>query len=134
LLSSSLIQHRIGSQRMLPNLSHRLRWARSTRRSRPVGYWGQIFTYPLPIALTLFALRPHVWPLVLFTLAMRSGAAVATARLLLNDPLFRRQWWLLPVQDVLGFFVWMGGFLGDTIIWRNRKCTVMRDGRLDLNA
>jgi ceramide glucosyltransferase len=84
--------------------------------------------------LTLFALRPHVWPLVLFTLAMRSGAAVATARLLLNDPLFRRQWWLLPVQDVLGFFVWMGGFLGDTIIWRNRKCTVMRDGRLDLNA
>jgi len=134
LLSSSLIQHRIGSQRMLPNLSHRLRWARSTRRSRPMGYWGQIFTYPLPIALTLFTLRHSAWPVVLFTLALRSGAAVATARFLLKDPLFRRQWWLLPIQDVLGFFVWMGGFLGDTIIWRNRKCTVMRDGRLDVNA
>jgi ceramide glucosyltransferase len=134
LLSSSLIQHRIGSQRMLPNLRHRLRWARSTRRSRPVGYWGQIFTYPLPLALTLFALRPHAWPLVLFTLLLRSGAALATARFVLNDPLFREQWWLLPVQDGLGFLVWMGGFLGDTIVWRDRKCTVLRDGRLDVNA
>ena len=32
LLSSAVIQHRIGSQTMLHNLAHRLRWARSTRR------------------------------------------------------------------------------------------------------
>src|SRR5258707_8523814 len=51
LLSSCVIEHRIGSQGMLHNLSHRLRWTRSTRRSRPAGYWGQIFTYPLPLAL-----------------------------------------------------------------------------------
>ncbi|HYL97143.1 MAG TPA: glycosyltransferase, partial [Terriglobales bacterium] len=55
LLSSSVIEHRIGSQGMKNNLGHRLRWARSTRRSRPAGYWGQIFTYPLPYALLLWA-------------------------------------------------------------------------------
>jgi ceramide glucosyltransferase len=126
-LSACVIQHRIGSQGIVPNLGHRLRWARSTRRSRRLGYWGQIFTYPLPIALVLLALWPHAWPLVLFTLALRAGAALATARFALRDPLFRRQWWLLPLQDVLGFLVWMGGFLGDTIIWRDRKCTVLRD-------
>lgn len=133
-LSACVIQHRIGSQGIVPNLGHRLRWARSTRRSRPLGYWGQIFTYPLPIALVLLALWPHAWPLVLFTLALRAGAALATARFALRDPLFRRQWWLLPLQDVLGFLVWMGGFLGDTIIWRDRKCTVLRDGRLHVNG
>ncbi|HWF05451.1 MAG TPA: glycosyltransferase, partial [Candidatus Angelobacter sp.] len=47
LFSSYVIEHRIGSQGMMRNLGHRLRWARSTRRSRPAGYWGQIFTYPL---------------------------------------------------------------------------------------
>lgn len=134
LLSSSVIEHRIGSQDMVHNLSHRLRWARSTRRSRPVGYWGQIFTYPLPLALLVWASWPKAWPLVLLTLLLRLGAAAATAAFILRDPLFFRQWWLLPLQDVLGFLVWMGGFLGDTIVWRDRKCTVLRDGRLHVNT
>jgi ceramide glucosyltransferase len=133
LLSSAIIQHRIGSQTMLHNLAHRLRWARSTRRSRPAGYWGQVFTYPLPLALLLCAVWPPAWPLLGLTLLLRGGAAVATAKFVLHDPLFRRQWWLLPAQDVLGFLVWLGGFLGDTIVWRNRKCTVLRDGRLHVN-
>ncbi len=132
-LSSSVIEHRIGTQSMARNLSHRLRWARSTRRSRPAGYWGQIFTYPMALAIVLLAAWPAAWSLVLFTLILRSVAAFATAESLLCDPLFRKRWWLLPVQDVLGFCVWMGGFLGDTIIWRDRKCTVLRDGRLHVN-
>jgi ceramide glucosyltransferase len=132
-LSSSIIQHRIGSQGMVKNLKHRLRWARSTRRSRPAGYWGQLFTYPLPLALILWSAWPAAWPALLLTLVFRSAAAAATATYILKDPLTRKQWWLLPIQDILGFFVWMGGFLGDTIIWRDRKCTVLRDGRLHVN-
>lgn len=132
-LSSSIIQHRIGSQGMVKNLKHRLRWARSTRRSRPAGYWGQLFTYPLPLALLLWSVWPSAWPALLFTVVVRSAAAAATATYILKDPLARKQWWLLPIQDILGFYVWMGGFLGDTIIWRDRKCTVLRDGRLHVN-
>jgi len=133
LLSSAVIQHRIGSQSMLHNLAHRLRWARSTRRSRPAGYWGQIFTYPLPIAILLCSLWPVSWPLLPLTLLVRGGAAAATAVFVVRDPLFRAQWWLLPLQDLLGFLVWVGGFVGDTIVWRDRKCTVLRDGRLQVN-
>ena len=132
LLSSAIIQHRIGSQSMLHNLAHRLRWARSTRRSRPAGYWGQIFTYPLPLAILLCALWPATWALLPVTLLLRGWAAAATAIFVVRDPLFREQWWLLPVQDVLGFLVWFGGFVGDTIVWRDRKCTVLRDGRLQV--
>ena len=132
LLSSAVIQHRIGSQSVLHNLAHRLRWARSTRRSRPAGYWGQIFTYPLPLAILLCALWPATWPLLPVTLLLRGWAAAATAIFVVRDPLFRGQWWLLPVQDVLGFLVWFGGFVGDTIVWRDRKCTVLRDGRLQV--
>jgi ceramide glucosyltransferase len=72
--------------------------------------------------------------LVIATLVLRVGAAAATSEFVVKDPLLRKQWWLLPVQDILGFFVWMGGFLGDTIIWRDRKCTVLRDGRLQVNS
>ncbi|HEY2394089.1 MAG TPA: bacteriohopanetetrol glucosamine biosynthesis glycosyltransferase HpnI [Candidatus Angelobacter sp.] len=133
LFSSYVIEHRIGSQGMMRNLGHRLRWARSTRRSRPAGYWGQIFTYPLAWALLLWAVYHPAWPVVLLTLALRGLAAVATARYVLRDPVTQKQWWLLPLQDVLGFLIWISGFIGDTIIWRDRKCTVLRDGRLHVN-
>jgi ceramide glucosyltransferase len=133
LFSSYVIEHRIGSQNMMPNLGHRMRWARSTRRSRPLGYWGQIFTYPLPLALLLCAACPAAWPVLFLTMILRVAAALATARDIVHDPITQKQWWLLPVQDVMGFFIWISGFVGDKIVWRDRKCTVMRDGRLHVN-
>jgi ceramide glucosyltransferase len=134
LLSSYVIEHRIGSQGMMRNLGHRLRWARSTRRSRPAGYWGQIFTYPFAWAVLLCATLPAAWPALLLTLVIRGAAALATARYVVRDPITQKQWWLLPIQDMLGFLVWIGGFLGATIVWRDRKCTVLRDGRLHVNS
>jgi ceramide glucosyltransferase len=133
ILSSFVIEHRIGSQTMMRNLVHRMRWARSTRRSRPAGYWGQMFTYPLPLALLLWASYPGAWPAVLLTLVLRSSAALATARYVVHDPVTQKQWWLLPVQDAIGFFIWISGFVGDKIVWRDRKFTVLRDGRLHVN-
>ncbi len=132
LLSSYVIEHRIGSQSFAANLRHRLRWARSTRRSRPWGYWGQVFVNPLPLALLLCAFEPHAWPLFLLTVVFRAGAAGAVAGWVLADPLTRERWWLVPVQDVLSFFVWIAGFFGSTIQWRGRKCYVLRDGRFKI--
>ena len=60
ILSSYVIEHRIGAQAFAANLQHRLRWNRSTRRSRPWGYVGQVFTNPLPLALLLWAARAGV--------------------------------------------------------------------------
>ena len=132
LLSSYVIEHRIGGQGFGANLRHRLRWARSTRRSRPAGYWGQVFTNPLPLALLLWAVEPRAWPLVVLAAAFRAAAAWAAAGWVLRDPLARRQWWLVPVQDLLSFFVWIAGFFGNTIQWRGRKCYVSPDGRFQV--
>ena len=51
ILSSYIVEHHIGSATQHQNIEHRLRWARSTRRSRPAGYVGQLFTMPIPLAL-----------------------------------------------------------------------------------
>jgi ceramide glucosyltransferase len=128
-LSSCVIEHRIGSQTLKSNLQHRLRWARSTRRSRPVGYWGQIFTNPLPLALLLWLTVPRLWPLLVITLFFRALAAWSTAGWVLHDPLTRRRWWLVPFQDLISVFVWVAGLFGNTIDWRGRRYTLLRDGR-----
>ena len=59
ILSSYVVEHRIGSETWAKNAAHRIRWARSTRRSRPAGYVGQLFTNPTPIALFLSIVAPE---------------------------------------------------------------------------
>ena len=132
ILSSSIIEHHIGSQALGPNLKHRLRWNRSTRRSRPLGYVGQIFTNPLPLALLFCAAVPAWWPVLVLTAVFRALAARAAAIRVLQDDLTREQWWLVPVQDVLSFILWVAAFFGNTILWRGRKYRLLRDGRFQL--
>ena len=129
ILSSYVIEHHIGSQQFGPNMTHRLRWNRSTRRSRPLGYIGQVFTNPLPLALLFSIAVPAWWPVLAITAAFRVLAARATVTRVLRDPLTRHYWWLVPVQDLASFAVWLTAFFGNTIVWRGRKYEVLRDGR-----
>jgi ceramide glucosyltransferase len=128
-LSSYVIEHHIGSQPFAANLRHRLRWNRSTRRSRPWGYIGQVFTNPLPLALLLVAVIPAGWPVLVAATVFRAAAAWATAGRVLHDPLTRRLWWIVPLADVASFVLWLAAFFGGTILWRGREYELSRDGK-----
>jgi ceramide glucosyltransferase len=132
ILSSYVIDHCIGSQTLAANLRHRLRWNRSTRRSRPAGYIGQLFTNPLPLALLLWALQPAWWPMAVAVLLLRAAAAWATAGYILHDDLTVRLFFLVPLEDVLSFGMWLAGFFGNTILWRGREYYLRADGRFEL--
>jgi ceramide glucosyltransferase len=132
ILSSYVIDHCIGAHTLGSNLRHRLRWNRSTRRSRPAGYIGQLFTIPLPLAVLLWLAQPTWWPLALATLLLRAIAAFYTAGHVLHDGLTARLFWLVPVQDALSLAMWIAGFFGNTIQWRGRKYYLRPDGRFEL--
>jgi ceramide glucosyltransferase len=128
ILSSYVIEHHIGSADLHHNVAHRLRWARSTRRSRPWGYLGQLFTMPLPLALLVCVTDAGLWPLIPVTLAVRMLAARFVSAKVLHA---RLNWWLLPVEDVAGFCFWIAGFFGNTITWRGRRYRLHADGRFE---
>jgi ceramide glucosyltransferase len=65
-------------------------------------------------------------------LVFRAAAAWAIAWLVLRDGLTRRFWWLVPLQDIAGFLMWIGGFFGNTILWRGRRYYLLPDGRFEL--
>jgi ceramide glucosyltransferase len=132
ILSSYVVEHHIGSQGFAANARHRLRWFRSTRRSRPAGYVGQLFTNPLPLSLLLCAAKPEWWPVLVATCLVRALAALATAGWILHDRLTLRHWFLVPVQDLLSFAFWIAGFFGNTIVWRGRRYLLMKDGTFRL--
>ncbi|MES1258908.1 MAG: bacteriohopanetetrol glucosamine biosynthesis glycosyltransferase HpnI [Acidobacteriota bacterium] len=131
-LSRSVIEHHIGNDPFLKNWAHRLRWARSTRRSRRLGYAGEIFTKPVALALLLWLAAPGAWGFVPIALFFRAGVAWMTAVEILNDPLLARWWWLLPAEDISSFVTWVLGFFGKTITWRGRKLVVARDGSFEM--
>jgi ceramide glucosyltransferase len=132
LLSRYVIEHRIGGHAFFANLRHRVRWCRSTRRSRPWGYLGQIFTNPLPPALLLWTVQSSWWPALLATAALRTVLAYSTAWRVLRDPLTRRCWWLVPLEDIASFVLWVAGFFGNTVFWRGRRYFVNTDGTFRL--
>jgi ceramide glucosyltransferase len=129
ILSSYVIEHHIGNATFAENIAHRLRWARSTRRSRPAGYIGQMFTMPLPLALIVCTFWPGWWPVLPVALVVRTVAAYMVSARVLRA---RLNWPLLPIEDLIGFFFWVAGFFGNTISWRGRRYRLSADGRFEL--
>lgn len=131
-LSRVIVEHHLSDESTAENMSHRLRWARSTRRSRPWGYVGQLFTNPIPLSILLVLIYHPLWWVLVVTLALRAGVAYATGVHLLKDKLSLKYAPLIPVQDLLSFLFWILGFTGNSIAWRGRKYKVNRDGTFDL--
>jgi ceramide glucosyltransferase len=128
ILSSYVIEHHIGSTDLRRNAAHRLRWVRSTRCSRPIGYIGQLFTMPVPLAILVSAANPAWWPVLPITLTVRAAAAWVISRRVLKTGL---SWWLLPIEDLAAFGFWIAGFFGQTIMWRGRRYRLHADGRFE---
>ena len=129
ILSSYVIEHHIGNANLAQNVEHRLRWNRSTRRSRPAGYIGQLFTMPFPISLLVVAAWPAWWPVVPITLILRGVAAYLVSARVLRAHI---NWLLLPIEDLMGFSFWIAGFFGKTILWRGRRYRLFADGKFEL--
>ena len=131
ILSSYVIEHHIGSTDFRHNIEHRLRWVRSTRRSRPLGYLGQLFTMPVPLAVILLLLKPLLWPVAVVAWVVRMAAAYMISARVVHAKL---NWALVPLEDVIGFFFWLAGFFGNIITWRGRRYRLTRDGRFEALA
>lgn len=132
ILSRCIIDHYIGGDGFLASWRHRLRWARSTRRSRPQGYVGELFTKTTALSLLLLLVARGGLGFAIVGWLFRICFDAAMGIWVLDDPLVGRLWWLLPVEEIASFLTWVLGFFGSTITWRGRKMTVGRDGSFQL--
>jgi ceramide glucosyltransferase len=111
---------------------HQLRWARTVRDSRKLGYLGLAITYALPWAvMTCIASGFDLWSFTLLSIVLlaRISVALAVGVGVLRDGQVLRDLWLLPLRDFFGLAFWLWSFAGDTIVWRGERFH-LRDGRL----
>jgi ceramide glucosyltransferase len=109
-------------------VQHQIRIARTIKAIDPVGYAGSIITHP--------------WPLALIGMLTGSSAAavLAVAALASRVTLYRcverrfglprENYWLIPLQDVMAFAIYVASFFGATVHWRGADYRVAADGTL----
>jgi ceramide glucosyltransferase len=111
---------------------HQLRWARSTRDSRKMGYVGLGVTYAVPWAVMMcVASGFELWSFSILSMVLlvRVAVALAVGVGILRDGQVLRDLWLLPVRDCFGLVFWAWSFAGDTVVWRGERFR-LRDGRI----
>jgi ceramide glucosyltransferase len=126
------VQMAFPSQRLGEYLRHELRWAIGIRNIRPGGHFGMLFTHGLPWAIAAACVAATAGIAAAYLAAyfvLRFAMAWAVGVWGLRDPVLRRRFWLLPVRDLLAFFVWLASFGMNRIEWRGSAFTLEK-GRM----
>lgn len=111
---------------------HELRWARTFRTVRPIGYFLSGLTFGIPLSV-LFLMSAGLSRLALTVfvvqLVLRYGGRVILSRTLGLSVAWSSAW-LVPVRDALSLTLWALSFLGSSVRWNGHRLRVRRDGRL----
>jgi ceramide glucosyltransferase len=127
ILSGHTIDHIVNQRSFLQMWQNQLRWAQTTRYSRPKGHFGSGLTFAMPYGLLGFFAAAALgnWRLGLLLLAIALVNRFAEAWLIgwrvVRDPQVRRAPWLYPLRDLLGFGVWAASYLNLRYVWRDSR-------------
>ncbi len=130
-LASCVVTNVVRERSLKELFLHELRWARTIRRARPLGYSATIFTMTVAWALAvLLASRFSAagWAALAIAFSVRvllQAAVRARFRLRGAPPV----WWI-PAREALTFAVWCASHLGQSVLWRENRFRVGADGRL----
>jgi ceramide glucosyltransferase len=132
-LSNHVIDHIVNQKTFRKMWENQLRWAKSTRYSRPKGHLGSGMVYALPFGLLGFFASMALGNLLLGAILL--GMAILNRALeswlvgwaVVRDPVARKQFWLWLVRDLLGFIVWAASYTGMRAVWRDSRYELRRD-------
>lgn len=133
-LSDYMVDAQVPSESFGDMWRHELRWVRTYRNCRPVGYALSILTRPFVFLLGAFALGrslgyPLLWgsSLILYGIHVFLLARVSLAPV--RRPFTLLDWALFPVREVLSILLYLGSF-GSNITWRGHHYRIRPDGTL----
>lgn len=118
------------TERTLGELArHELRWLRTIRAVRPLGYAFAFISFGVPVAVS-GAVLARGSPESLVMLVMTIAARLMLHSVAGRPRLHRTPLWVLPLSDFLAFALWCWGFVTSHVHWRDTRYRVARDGSL----
>jgi ceramide glucosyltransferase len=106
---------------------HVLRWLRTIRVVRPLGYALSGITFALPVAAagTLLA-RGSALTVALLAVTVAARVMIDSPPRRSRSPLM--QLWLIPLADLSAFALWCWSFAAREVEWRHTRYRLARDG------
>jgi ceramide glucosyltransferase len=123
-----VVETRLGAESWAQVWRHQLRWSRTIRVSRRSGYYGYVVTHATLWAIV--ALAAGQWQAAALALGVRVAAGVVVARGILGYRTVLQDFWMIPLRDLFGFAVWLGGLFGEEVVWRGKRLRLHANGRI----
>jgi ceramide glucosyltransferase len=120
----------------METFADQLRWAQSTRYSRPAGHVGSGLTYAMPFGIlgciaALALGQPALGGGLLgMAYANRVLQSIAIGWGVIRDSRALKFCWLYPLRDLLGFCTWLGSFVRRDFHWRGETYVFGAKGRI----
>jgi ceramide glucosyltransferase len=128
-LSEVVVETVVEERSLQDLLGHELRWLRTIKAVRPIGYSLCFVSFAVPVALIGVALAGGA------RLSVMALAITALLRLIMHlywSPAGERStWtrlWAVPLHDCALFGVWWWGFLGQRVHWGKASFHLAEDG------
>ena len=139
-LSRYVIDHVVSPLTFRRVWEHEVRWARSTRWSRPWGHLGSGLIFAIPYGILGFlaaAALGRIWlgiSLLVIAIGNRLIEDLVIGWGVTRDPCARDASWLYVIRDLLGFFVWCASYVGKRTVWRNIPYKLVGGGRIAMRS
>ena len=123
-----LVGHHCFEASLRQLLRHQIRVARTIKNIDPIGYAGTVLTHPVPLAL--IGMLSGSTAAVLVAVAALASRVTLCRCVERRFGLARESLWLIAMQDVIAFAVYVASFFGATVYWRGAAYHVAADGTL----
>jgi ceramide glucosyltransferase len=107
---------------------HQVRWSRTTRISRPPGYFGYVVTFAVWWCLVAASAGNPAVAAACYAVRMAAGLFIAAS--VMRDRESLKRWWWMPLRDLFGFAVWLAGCVGRDVEWRGKRLVIQNGGRI----
>src|SRR6202034_2176633 len=127
ILSDVVVETCVNERSFGELVRHELRWLRTIRTVRPIGYTLSFITFSAPMAWVGCAISRAAAPAVILLLVTAFGRLMLHLRM--RSPNYRLacSLLLLPLRDVLSLFLWGWGFVNRRVHWRDARFYITRD-------
>lgn len=132
-LSDYVVPNILQNWGLVDYTKHILRWVSTIKSCRPKGYFFRIFTMGTPfsiIFLVISRFSHFALALFLFHLFTRYLTALVVRVRYLKEKEGLGYFCLLPIMDLIIFFIWCWGLFKNKITWRGNTFYLIRGGKL----
>jgi len=132
-LSGHVIDHVVSQKNFRKMWENQLRWAKSTRYSRPKGHFGSGLIFAIPYGLVGLAAglalgMPGLgWGLLAAAVLNRVLESWIVGWGVVRDGVALLQFWLYLLRDLLGFIVWAASYTSAKTAWRDSRYELRGD-------